>query len=132
MDYFFKITILVATIILILVLTYIGITMENNNYASVKAFPPTYGKCPDYWNSVKHGDNILCKVPLPKELSGNPNVGSIYDESNNLILNTANTIEFQNNVIEFDEKKWGGVCEMKRWADRYGIVWDGITNYNKC
>ena len=132
MDYFYKITIMVAVIILILVLTYIGITMGNRSYTTSASFPPQYGSCPDYWDAVRQDDQIFCKVPLPEGDSGNPNVGQIYDSDDTLILNTSNTSEFQDNVIEFDEIKWGGICEIKTWCDRYGIVWDGVTNYNKC
>lgn len=132
MDYFYKITMMVAIIILILILTYIGITMSNGSFTSTQVFPPQYASCPDYWDAVKQGDQIFCKVPMPKAESGNPNVGQIYDSDNNLVLNTSNTSEFQNNMIEFDEAKWGGICEMKTWSERYGIVWDGVTNYNKC
>ena len=24
------------------------------------------------------------------------------------------------------------ICGQKKWADNFGIYWDGITNYNKC
>jgi hypothetical protein len=40
-------------------------------------------------------------------------------------------------TIDFSDAGWysGGissVCAKRNWANKYNLVWDGITNYNGC
>jgi len=42
--------------------------------------------------------------------------------------------------VDFTDMGWstygsGGssrVCALRTWANQHGIIWDGVTNYNKC
>lgn len=131
MNSFQVIVLSIATVVLVLVLTFIGIVMSNQNSSAV--YPPTTTDCPDYWEVRKDGSG--CNVPLP--IKGRLNLGSIYDKSNNLLLNSSNTNaslktdSTNTNYINFaDSKLWSGVCAKKKWASENGIFWDGITNYN--
>ena len=47
---FQRIVIIVATILLIICLVFIGAIMYNNTYNA--KFPPVTGTCPDYWVDV--------------------------------------------------------------------------------
>jgi hypothetical protein len=65
-------------------------------------------------------------------------MGSIYDV-NGLTLNDGNTVGYDRakNIINFNDTRWssGGkisVCAQKDWANKYNIMWDGVSNYNSC
>jgi hypothetical protein len=124
MEKFYLITLTVAIIFLILILTYIGIKLRKSNVAA--KFPPQMSNCPDNWIF----SNNKCQVPN----SSNANYGK-----SNLINNGVKTPGYSSstNTIDFTDKGWysGGksaVCNKKYWANSIGITWDGVTNYNKC
>jgi hypothetical protein len=131
MNSFQVIVLSIATIVLILVLTFIGLIMSNQNSSSV--YPPTASDCPDYWEVRKDGSG--CNIPFP--VKGSVNLGGIYDKGNNLLLNASNTNASLKtdskgvNYINFmDSKLWSGVCAKKKWANANNVFWDGVTNYN--
>jgi hypothetical protein len=136
MDLFYIIVLSVATVLLILLLTYIGISMKNaKTSGDGDVFPPSASSCPDYWSSSV-SDPSSCVVP--KNVAGIKNIGSIYDV-NGLVLNDSNTVGYDlaKNVINFNDTRWasGGkiaVCAQKDWANKYNIMWDGVSNYNSC
>jgi len=134
MDKFYLIVLSIAAILLILILTYVGLLMRAAN-ASTVGFPPVIASCPDYWASGI--DVSSCAIPA----QGSKNTGSIYDVRNNnaLSLNTTNTPGYAavNKDVVFSDPGWssGGsnpMCAQKKWANQYGIQWDGISNYNGC
>jgi hypothetical protein len=136
MDLFYIIVLSVATVLLILLLTYIGILMKNAKTSDDgEVFPPVASSCPDYWSS-SISDPSSCNIP--NNGAGIKNLGSIYDV-NGLVLNDSNTIGYDlaKNVINFNDTRWssGGkiaVCAKKDWANKYNIMWDGVSNYNSC
>jgi hypothetical protein len=134
MDKFYIIVLSIAAVLLILILTYVGLLMTSKT-ASTQNFPPTVATCPDYWPSGV--DPSSCAIPV----SGSKNTGSIYDIHNNnaILLNGTNTPGYGsiNKAITFSDKGWsaGGsntACAQKKWANQYGIQWDGISNFNGC
>jgi len=133
MDRFYTVVLFVAIILLILILTYIGLKMANDKSKGTEqevAYPPSYSKCPDYWKMEKVGELHKCRIPTFAEK--HPNTGTIYNAKGENQLSSTNTQEYETGYINFDVNKWGGVCAMKHWANKYNIVWDGVTNYNKC
>jgi hypothetical protein len=136
MEAFYIIVLSIAIILLILVLTYVGIQMTSANSATKKStFPPQASSCPDYWQSVTT-DTSSCLIPT----KNSQNVGKIYDASNgSLLLNSSTTygLNTMSNSINFANSRWatGGVntiCAQKSWANQYGLMWDGVSNYNSC
>jgi hypothetical protein len=131
MDSYYIIVSSVATVILILVLTYIGISM---NYSKGKvAHPPKAATCPDAWALASDGSS--CLIPASSSL----NIGKLYDSDGKFIANSKTTygLNITNNSINFADEGWtkGGLsttCSQKAWANQMGIQWDGISNYNKC
>lgn len=129
---FYIIVLSISILLLILVLTYIGVIL--NYQGSDTDFPPLANTCPDYWIT----DNSFCYVPAAKQ----KNVGIIYDEKNIIKLNNRNTFGYKLNnekkpIIDFNTIDWSSkgtstICAKKQWANNYGIVWDGVTDYNKC
>jgi len=131
---FYSIVLSIAILLLILILTYVGLTMQNTSNSKV-VFPPVEAKCPDYWDYTGNA----CVIPTV----GSVNVGSVYDVNGTILLNTdttygltGNTTE-GNSYIDFANPAWNsqglsGVCQKQKWASLYGIQWDGVSNYNSC
>ena len=128
---FHVIVLTVATVILILVLTVIGVLMTKKN--TTVAYPPAYNTCPDYWTVATDGSSCI----LPTAASS-LNVGSMYTSAGTLVPGIISTpgynYDASNNqaTINFSNSGWTGVCSMQSWANNYGIVWDGVSNYNSC
>jgi hypothetical protein len=136
MDIFYIIVLSIAVILLIIILTYIGIQMTKNASSSSgsSAFPPKVSGCPDYWSSSTT-DPSSCIIPK----IGSVNTKGIYDANGNLMLNSSKTFGFNttNNSINFADAGWtlGGIsstCSQKTWANQYGLMWDGISNFSGC
>ena len=134
MDFYITV-LLIAILLLILILTYIGIII--NNQGSDSQFPPLANTCPDYWVT----DSSFCYVPKTNE----KNTGIIYDEKKKIKLNKKNTFGYNelksgSNIIpriDFNAMDWTStgtstICAKKQWANNYGIIWDGVSNFNKC
>jgi hypothetical protein len=132
MDIFYIIVLTVATIILILMLTYIGIQMRNKTGTS-GTYPPVATMCPDYW--TVDNDGISCKIPDPS----NKNAGTLYKDKA-LLITTSTTPGYNsvNTTIDFTDKGWTSttgktsVCAQKQWASTNNVMWDGVSNYNGC
>jgi hypothetical protein len=132
MDYFRTIVLSVAVIVLILLLTVVGLILGKQS--SNKTFPPEYTDCPDYWTF--NTDSSMCKIPS-YGLKTSLNVANVYDKRGKMLLNSSNTPGFtrdaSNNVyVNFKDSAWGGVCNMKKWSNENGVVWDGVSNFNTC
>lgn len=135
MESFHIIVLSIATIVLILILIIVGMLLGMGDSTTI--YPPTYGICPDYWEIEK--DTTKCIIPKIRDTK--LNIGSIYDLStmslNDNITNTPGySFDISNNnltqYIDFNDPKWNGVCDKKKWTNEYGIVWDGVSNYNSC
>ena len=138
---FYTIVILIAVVLLIIILTYIGIQLNFKKDSSVQ-FPPVANTCPDYWVS----DGSYCIVPA----YGKTNIGTIYDSTTGKINLSANTTygfeegntNDENTVItnpriDFSVIGWSSMgksslCQQKDWSNKYNIRWDGVSNYNNC
>ena len=134
MESFYRIVITVALIALIGSLTYVGMLMKYHKNKNT-TYPPVASSCPDFW-TVSSTDQTKCDIPKP-DASGIQNVGSIYSGTA-LQLNSTNTpgLDTQANNIKFSDATWGvgsaATCKKQKWANQYGLVWDGISNYNSC
>ena len=133
MDSFYFTVLIIATVALIIVLTYIGILMSSPSESAV-VFPPMASTCPDYW-TVSPDDIHKCEIPSHRA----DNIGRIYsDDKTGLLLNPDNTkgLELSTKTINVGAVEWGqagaAVCKKREWASQFGIVWDGISNYNGC
>jgi hypothetical protein len=156
MDLFYIIVLSVATVLLILLLTYIGIFMKNAKTSDDgEVFPPVASSCPDYLSS-SISDPSSCNIP--KNVAGIKNLGSIYkyqvDPATNqpqknpdgspmygAMALDGNSTPGLNSLppgsIDFKNKDWskGGtnaLCNQKAWANSANVMWDGVSNYNGC
>ena len=152
MDIFYTIEVVVAVIIFILILTYVGLMIaEKNVGTSLVEYPPLANSCPDNWIAKTNTDNdgnekIYCEVPSMDM----KNKGTILEPSstNDNMTNAQITYGYNETiftdvssnpvgVIDFNDPLWlstgkTGVCAKKEWCDTYDIIWDGVTNYSKC
>ena len=156
MEQFYVIVITIAIVLLILALTYIGVFLIGDDTTQV-TFPPHSNQCPDYWEV--NGDGA-CIVPTNNINKPDPNryhCQSYIDRYSDLQLafgkscenedtkNAARTHYFTQGFKDWDGKgripgitegsfdfKDKPICEKKQWANNYGVIWDGVTNYNKC
>ena len=132
MDSFYLIVLSIAAIVLIVLLTYIGIQLSKPG-VTVPVFPPTYNTCPDFWDIQGN----VCVIPS----STGKNVGGIYNTtptSASLKLTKEETygLSEDKKTIDFSDPKWGtgknAICAQQTWSNKYQILFDGISNYNKC
>jgi len=134
---FYHIVVIVATIVLILVLTLVGISFNKSREVS---FPPTKNTCPDYWvANYDDPKNPTCKI-------NDLNIGTItktdgdYNMSSKMGGNAAFTPGYDdvNKTVNFADAAWStsfstsGQCALKKWANKYEISWDGVSNFNNC
>jgi hypothetical protein len=105
--------------------------LRNQNQKEI--YPPNYNKCPDYWTSDSSGN---CFIPTKKSFSNPTKLLNMGDMSQ---LNTDSSAPYSSDAKSFNSQNllWesGGkstICAQKTWANNYGIMWDGVSNYNKC
>lgn len=99
---FQKITLIVATVILILMLLMVAYLMRR----SIKTanWPPMISECPDYF-----------EVTSPEVCSNVKNLGTC-----------SGSIDFTGPEYQ----GVSGLKQKKAWATSCGVTWDGITNNN--
>jgi hypothetical protein len=134
MDSFQIIVLSIATVTLILILTIIGIALKKMKNKVV--YPPIANQCPDYWQVS--ADGTSCTIPL----QGKSNTGSIYDGASIPFSSTPGATNYvpgfntSNATINFKDAGWSAgktsTCNQLDWANKYKIVWDGVSNYNSC
>lgn len=140
MDTFRIIVLSIATILLVLILVFVGILLSGGKQNT--AFPPNYGECPDYW--VYDDKDGQQKCIIPEYSDSAINIGNMYGDNPDTspILTSSVTSapgyssDISNNItinsIDFNNSGWSGICDIKTWCNENGIIWDGISNYNNC
>jgi hypothetical protein len=130
MDLYYTIVLTIAIMLLIVVLAIIGVSMTRK---SVMPYPPSSQQCPDYWSLAN--DGVSCMIPS----KGSKNAGAIYDSAGKILINQNNTpgLSSDSKSVKFDNTLWasGGTtaqCSEKTWANKFNVMWDGISNFNKC
>ena len=133
MDRFYSIVLIVAIIVLIIILAYIGMQISSN-VGQDTPYPPQHGHCPDYWESIERNNKNVCQIPPVNDEDPHPNLGSIYENGKStLTTNSTPGYDDLSNTIDFDDKKWyTGPCMKKKWVNQFSIIWDGVSNYNDC
>jgi len=106
---FQKLILLIATVILIITLVFIGISLHYSRKAV--AWPPLVPECPDYWTVDGSGNNTTC-INV-KNLGTCP----VPTGQEHLVMNF--------NTPTFSGKN--ALCSKYTWANNCGVSWDGIT-----
>jgi hypothetical protein len=120
---FYIIVLIIAIIILILALTSVGLLIGRLN--SSKTFPPSASDCPDYW--VVNESNGSCTIPTGDLAVNAPASG----------YSTTDTYGLLSDAIKFTDAGWKNegiseLCAKKKWANKYSVLWSGVSNYNSC
>lgn len=146
MELFYIVTISVAIVLLILILSYVGLKLANESVMDV-VYPPNKMRCPDNWKNIKDDENdsdYKCVIPSSGEL----NSGSLYNDSDLKDSVTSAPGYFPEDTsstptlparIDFSVDEWAGFkggqtsdCSKRTWSSEHSILWDGVTNYNYC
>lgn len=124
MDLYYIIVLSIATVVLVLILTYIGILMTNAK--NKQEYPPSYNTCPDYWTSDGSGNCIKGVM--------NVGSGSGINLSSSATPGGNGTTGFNSNDPGWATYKSASNqrCGWQKWANKHKITWDGVTNYNGC
>ena len=109
MEGFQKIILLIATIILIISLLFIGYALHRSSAST--SWPPLVPDCPDYWNIDGSGNNITCTnvkdLGTCRAKTGQPHL-----------------------VMNFNTPAFSGsnsLCAKYTWANNCGVSWDGVN-----
>jgi len=130
MELFYIVVSVIAIVVLILSLVFIGFMVKNGN--QTQTFPPNSSQCPDLWIP----DGSFCKF-------NGLNNGSIPFASGTNKLTPIVTDTHLNNdgsatkINPYDESIWGtsglaSSCAQQKWARTNGIEWSGISQLNTC
>jgi len=110
MDWNFqKIVLLIAVILLIIALIFIGYSLGQAK--EDETWPPIIGECPDYWVDIS-GNGAMC-VNI-----NNLGTCNIPTEGN------LNSMDFSNSYFNNSD----GLCAKYKWANGCDVTWDGITS----
>ena len=121
---FYTIVLIIAIIILIIALTSVGLLIGRLNKS--KTFPPSASDCPDYW-VVSTDETTYGSCIVPSDVNV-PLTG--YADS-------TNTPGLSDSKIKFTDAGWKNqgiseLCAKKKWANKYNVLWSGVSNYNSC
>jgi len=127
MDYFYTAVIGIAIVILIIILIIVGVMIYQTSNNTV--FPPSALDCPNYWAiGTGSNGNKICYIPTINKT----NMGSFDGKTAAGVGSDTN-----GSYIDFNDSKWGSTaagatCSKFYWANKNGILWDGISNFNGC
>ena len=122
---FQKWTIGIFTIILVIILIYLGMNINTPNTS--KPWPPLTANCPDYWADV-NGDGSNCIATK----DNNTGDWTSFNTSNPITTaSTTSPSSFTSTVPNFVTNAEyigaNGTCAKYKWATTNKISWDGIT-----
>ena len=122
---FYTTVLVIAVIILILTLGFLGWVMSKQK--ATDNFPKLQTSCPDYWGVTTEDGKAYCTQPA----EGQVNYGNTAAASTSTI-----GYDSTKNRFDFSNAGWSAegnaICAKKKWANKYGINWDTVTNYNAC
>lgn len=128
--------IVIALVALILILGIVGFFMAQNKVNYI--YPPSSIPCPNYWQ--QNGDGT-CAIPTsivpPPGVPPTPPVNIGTWDGKTMDGKTA-LPGLKSGNIDFTDAGWASsnglsaTCAKQKWAKQYGILWDGVVNYNGC
>ena len=133
MDSFYLIVLAVATLVLILMLAFLGWNMSNAKKGT--RFPTITTSCPDNWKSetinVNNVDIIACKRPASDKYNYGTTL-TIDGAQKGYITGKTEHLNFADNLWNKDVKIPNPTCAKKDWAGTSGVKWDSVDNANYC
>ena len=140
MDTFRIVVLAIAVVVLIGFLAYVGSMIK----ADVKSqmFPPISQQCPDGW-TYSETRGILTD-PTSPIVSTSCTSGGVANRGTagtmkNLNYPNKDLIKLSDPTKNIGAVGWGvtmkpatTVCLQREWANKNGISWDGVSNFNGC
>jgi len=122
MERFHIITLVVASVSLILILTIAGILLTKDKHS--QKFPTSHKDVPDGWERYENKTELV--------VTGHTltHKGVTDEYTNTVYTNPTNSVE--DGVFAGAVWKDIDICEKKKWADKNNVYWDGVTTYNGC
>ena len=132
---FQKWTIGIFTIILVIILIYLGMNINTPNTS--KHWPPLTANCPDYWADVT-GDGSNCIATYGNNTTGldatlynglTPKTTAVIARGTTGYNNAQSAVPLSSNFAAAPYIGANGTCAKYKWATTGGnsISWDGIT-----
>jgi len=123
---FYNIVIIIAIVILILALVLIGMTMKPTN--STIPFPQYQTLCPDFWtlDDQKKCIPSILNTPPPQKFV------NVLDISHNGVVFDNQTKPTKILSLDLSPDNWTSLCDKYKWANKNGLLWDGVMNTNQC
>ena len=160
MDYSYFVILAMATTMLVLLLVIFGSMLSTKK--SDFAFPNTPNQCPDMWpvsgegclyipqglesevntwkknnpeSYIKNYDKIKPLLERAKNIGNNNGTLQRLDQllQSRTPLDSKHYIwDFKTDTIGVNFNEHATLCDKKKWANFYGIKWDGVSNFNHC
>ena len=133
MDSFFITAIIIAITIYTLAMWFFVLLIVLNP-PQQGTYPPNSALCPDYWKIDASANCYRTDL----DVSGNCQTNNCINKGNiqNYIQSSPKPFghNFDKNIttMNFNTPYWANPCTRKKWANMYGIHWEGISNYNLC
>jgi hypothetical protein len=130
---YYTIVLIIAIILLVGSLSVIGVMMTSSS--NKKAFPDFQNICPDYWTLNTTNNIPICTPPksginIPKSVTFAGVKPTIEHAGVSIGKNDKN--EQIVTQLDLSTSKWTSVCDKSSWANRNGIIWDGVSNNSDC
>ena len=119
---FYTVSIIIAIILLILVLTVIGVFMSKST--SQVPFPNFQSPCPDYWKM--NPDGTCSKSDTINSFTDPNNAGS------KLVYKNTGLAKYDDPVWDTAYPGKNSICAKQQFSKDAKILWDGVSNYNGC
>ena len=137
MDSFYLIVLGVASLVLIIMLAFLGWRMSQAKKG--ENYPTIIKTCPDNWtvDSTTVAGKMLCKRPAVGQANYGLVATSDATVDNNLstYMTTDSSPGYYpglgGNYLNSSDEKWSA-CVKKNWATKYKIKWDSIDSANYC
>jgi hypothetical protein len=113
---FQTIVVVIAILLLIVCLVFIGITLVKTKNDAAGQWPPIVGECPDYWVDTSGNGSNCVNVR---------NLGTCTSGGNG--VSPAGKQHIAMNFTVAPYVGGGGTCAKYTWANSCGVTWDGIT-----
>jgi hypothetical protein len=123
---FYTIVIIIAIVIMIIMLTLVGLTLANKHKGI--EFPDNEHTCPDFW--TLDTDGVTCKSSSLNTVPPAAIPRATRPGFADVAASNSNPYPYQ--AINTSEGIWASICDKAKWAKKYGILWDTVTNSNKC
>ena len=133
MEVFYLIVLIIASVSLVLLLTFFGLMMRNSTNTSI--YPPNKNVCPDYWTGDASGN---CFMPERRSFTDKSIVLNTGKKNSSILTDKlVAPYSIDGKSFSTTNKLWSSkgettLCAQKNWAVNNNIVWDGISNYNMC